>query len=356
MVDKSDSSFSSYIEEYSEDSENDSFLYDTFVENEVLVDVDFGDNHTEIMGEITEISVNEAVASGGEAAAGGGVAVGGEAAAGGEVVAGGGVAAGGEAAAGGEVVVSGEVQILANSKMQADEWNYFTRKEKVIRDQNGDEKFEKFIFCNVGQCHLSSNNSTSTLECHLKSRHHDAYIELNEKKININPWSTEIQKAKHELFVNWIVIDQQPFTIVDNSSFQKFMSSIQPRYKLPSRHTLKEMVMTKFKTACKEVHNYLQLSTSKVSFTMDMWTSISSLGILAITIHYINDSWQFEHFVLDVLYIPSPHDSSTIKNAVLKITDELKVTSQLVGITTDNEAKMIAATRKIKENLESLDF
>src|SRR3954453_13404337 len=101
MVDKSDSSFSSYIEEYSEDSENDSFFYNTFVENEVLVDVDFGDNHTEIMGEITEISVNEAVASGG------------------------GVAAGGEAAAG------GEVQILANSKMLADVWNFFTRKEKV---------------------------------------------------------------------------------------------------------------------------------------------------------------------------------------------------------------------------------
>src|SRR3954452_11288999 len=120
MVDKSDSCFSSYIEEYSEDSENNSFLYDTFVENEVLVDVDFGDNHTEILGEITEISVNEAVASDGEAAAGG------------------------------EVVAGGEVQILANSKMPADVWNYFTRKEKVIRDQNGDEKFEKFIFCNVG--------------------------------------------------------------------------------------------------------------------------------------------------------------------------------------------------------------
>jgi hypothetical protein len=256
MVDKSDSSFSSYIEEYSEDSENDSSFYDTFVENEVLVDVDFGDDHTEIMDEITEIS---GVMADNEAAAGSGVAAGSEAAA-----AGSGATTGGGAATGG-------------AKMPADVWNFFTRKEKVTRDQDGNEKFEKFIFCNVGQCHLSSNNSTTTLERHLKSKHHEAYIELNEKRINIEPWSTEIQKAKNELFINWIVVDQQPFTIVDNSSFQKFMSSIQPRYKLPSRHTLKEMVMTKFKTACEEVHNYLQLSTSKVSLTMDMWTSISSL-------------------------------------------------------------------------------
>jgi len=87
-----------------------------------------------------------------------------------------------------------------------------------------------------------------------------------------------------------------------------------------------------------------------------MWTSISALGILAVTIHYINDSWQFKHFVLDVLYIPSPHDSLTIKDSVLKITDKFEISNRLVGITTDNEAKMIAATRKIGENLELSDF
>jgi hypothetical protein len=116
------------------------------------------------------------------------------------------------------------------------------------------------------------------------------------------------------------------------------------------------MIVSKFETARIEVLNYLQLSTSKVSLTADMWTSISSLGILAITVHYINDSWQFEHFVLDVLYIPSPHDSETIKNAVLKITDDLNITNRLIGITTDNEAKMVAVGRKIKENLESANF
>ena len=232
----------------------------------------------------------------------------------------------------------------------------FTRKEKTIRDQNDEEKIEQFIFCNVGECHLSSNNSTTTLTRHLKSRHHNAYIELYEQRITIEPWTTEMQKAKHEFLVNWVIVDQQPFTIVDNSSFRKFMSSVQPRYKLPSRYTLKEMIVSKFEMAQKEICNYFQLSTSKVSLTMDMWTSISALGILAVTVHYINDSWQFEHFVLDVLYIPSPHDSITIKDSVVKITDEFKISNRLIGITTDNEAKMIAATRKIGENFELSDF
>jgi hAT family C-terminal dimerisation region/Domain of unknown function (DUF4413) len=323
MADTSDSSFS-YIDE--EDNEHDSLFYETYVEGEILVD--FGDDHTEIMDEITELNrvavVSETTDSG---------------------------------VVGNEAAIHSEAQMLANnSKIVADVWRFFTRKEKVTKDQNETEIIERFILCNVGQCQLSPNNSTSTLERHLKARHHNAYIELYEKRTSVEPWSAEIQKAKHEFFINWIVIDQQPFTIVNNLSFKKFMSSVQPKYKLPSRNTLKEMIMKKFETVQTEVLNYLQLSTSKVSLTIDMWTSISALGILAITIHYINENWQLEHFVLDVSYVPSPHDASTIKSAVLKITDKLNITSRLIGITTDNEVKMLSAVRKIKENLELPNF
>ncbi|GBB94703.1 hypothetical protein RclHR1_00240051 [Rhizophagus clarus] len=79
------------------------------------------------------------------------------------------------------------------------------------------------------------------------------------------------------------------------------MVAIQPCYKLPSRHTLKEM--------------------------------------------------QFEHFVLNVLYIFSPHDAAAIKNAILNITKEFQIENQLIGITSDNEAKIIVATRQIRENI-----
>ena len=310
MVDINDSSFSSYAEEDSNNSQDESFFYDTYVDDEILVD--FGDDQTE-RNVIAEI----------------------------------------------EDETGGEIQILAGSRpLSADVWKYFTRKETTTRNQNDEETeiIKPFIFCNIGECHLSNNNSTSTLERHLKAKHYDAYLELYENKIITELWPKEMQEAKHEFLVNWVVVDQQPFTVVDNLSFQKFMSSVQPRYKLPTRQTLKEMILLKFKTAREEICNYLQLSMSKVSLTMDMWTSITTLGILAITIHYINDNWQFKHFVLDVLYIPSPHDSSTIKDSVLQITGNFEISNRLIGITTDNEAKMIAATRKIREDLELSNF
>ena len=84
---------------------------------------------------------------------------------------------------------------------------------------------------------------------------------------------------------------------------------------------------------------------------MDMWTSISALGILAVTIHFINNNWQLEHFVLDVLYIPSPHNALAIKDSVLQITGEFEISNRLIGITADNEAKILQQHVKLEKIL-----
>src|SRR6266498_5272256 len=89
---------------------------------------------------------------------------------------------------------------------------------------------------------------------------------------------------------------------------------------------------------------------------MNMWTSISALGILAVTVHFINDNWMFEHFVLDVLYLPSPHNAITIKNAIIEIVNNLNIANRLIGITSDNEVKMIADTKKIGIELDLQRF
>ena len=64
----------------------------------------------------------------------------------------------------------------------------------------------------------------------------------------------------------------------------------------------------------------------------------------------------FEHFVLDVLYLPSPHNAITIKNAIIEIVNNLNIANRLIGITSDNEAKMIAATKKIGIELDLQRF
>ena len=115
------------------------------------------------------------------------------------------------------VSVASELKTTGSTTVNsAKVWKFFEKKEETIIDENGDEKIKKYIHCNVCQCHLSSTNSTTTLARHLKSKHKESYNELQEGLEELEFWPLEIQKEKHKSLVNWIIVDQQPFTIVEN--------------------------------------------------------------------------------------------------------------------------------------------
>ncbi|GBB91124.1 hypothetical protein RclHR1_18260001 [Rhizophagus clarus] len=216
-----------------------------------------------------------------------------------------------------ETITEAETEITEKSKPYHSKiWEYF---EKISEEE--EDNIKNYIICNLYQLHLLANNSTTTLEWHLKAKHkvdYDTYKSNVEVK-QLGFWATELQQEKYKLFINWIITDQQRFTVVENKNFRKFLSSIQLRYKLPTRHTVKSIIMNKFKDAQKQINNYLQLSTSKISLTIDMWTSITSL---------------------DVLYIPSPHNAISIKNAIIEVVTELKIENRLICITTNLKSNL----------------
>ncbi|CAB5210824.1 unnamed protein product [Rhizophagus irregularis] len=131
-------------------------------------------------------------------------------------------------------------------------------------ETSNDEQTETYILCHICEGHFSANNSTTTLERHLKAKHFDVYKDLGQVESNAKPWTVDIQQEKHNLF--------------------------------------------------------------------------------------------FDHFVLDVLYIPSPHTALAIKDSIIKIVLELNIADRLIGITSDNEAKMLVVTRLIKEDLNLSEF
>ncbi|CAB4395238.1 unnamed protein product [Rhizophagus irregularis] len=97
---------------------------------------------------------------------------------------------------------------------QARVWKHFEKKT-IEKD---DEQTETYILCHICEGHFSANNSTTTLERHLKAKHFDVYKDLGQVESNAKPWTVDIQQEKHNLFVNWIITDQQPFTIVENQT------------------------------------------------------------------------------------------------------------------------------------------
>jgi hypothetical protein len=103
--------------------------------------------------------------------------------------------------------------------------------------------------------------------------------------------------------IQWIVLSQQSFTIVEETSFLNFLQALYPRIKLPVANTIKNHLINYHKNGIEIIQEILQNLPGKISFTTDLWTSPSAKNFMAITAHFINDKWELESLVLDFAQI-----------------------------------------------------
>ncbi|RGB32258.1 hypothetical protein C1646_763139 [Rhizophagus diaphanus] len=113
-----------------------------------------------------------------------------------------------------------QMQVQVQKQKQKDNFDTFPcdsfLKKSIIGYDDEDYK----------ESHFSAKNSTTILKHHIKSKHPNVYNNLKQEEIKTILWTAETHKEKHKLFVNWIITDQQPFTIVENQNFKKFIASI----------------------------------------------------------------------------------------------------------------------------------
>ncbi|CAG8802448.1 16763_t:CDS:1, partial [Racocetra fulgida] len=61
-----------------------------------------------------------------------------------------------------------------------------------------------------------------------------------------DPYNDKEQKKCDEKLITWLIIDQQPFTVVDNQYFQEFLNFFDPRYTISTRQAVKTKIIDKF--------------------------------------------------------------------------------------------------------------
>uniref|UniRef100_A0ACD5ZZQ2 Uncharacterized protein n=1 Tax=Avena sativa TaxID=4498 RepID=A0ACD5ZZQ2_AVESA len=101
------------------------------------------------------------------------------------------------------------------------------------------------------------------------------------------------ERVCYEL-VRMIILHELPFRIVEYEGFRRFVSSLNPAFKLMSRTTIKEDCMAEFDRQKVELLEVLKNLTSRVSLTANLWTSNQELGYIYVILwitngHYIKE-------------------------------------------------------------------
>lgn len=141
-----------------------------------------------------------------------------------------------------------------------------------------------------------------------------------------------------------------PFNFFEDQTSVKLFSKLNQNFKLPFRNELRNSVINKFDFLQTKVKSLLANNDSKISLTIDSWTSIANRSYCGITCHFIDTNWNLTSFVLDFKAMSGQHSGQDIAQMVYDTLKDYRVENRIQGITTDNAS----ANFKFVEHLEVL--
>ena len=142
-----------------------------------------------------------------------------------------------------------------------------------------------------------------------------------------------------------IALDNQPFSIVDNTGFKNLVHLLEPHYKLPSRRYFAEVAIPDiYKEVKNRVEDFLQ-HQQFVSFTKDLWSSVAQDSMLSLTAHCISSDFNHKSYVLQSTEFNESHTEGNIANIITTCLRSWKVENKLLCIVRDNGANFVAGLR-----------
>lgn len=238
-------------------------------------------------------------------------------------------------------------------------WQYFSLKS------------EKDVAAECKTCHAQVSRggtepgkfNTTNLIAHLKQHHknqHEDFRKTTEAKTQTSgslkqptlsetfakrdklPRDGKKALAITEKIGQFIVLDDQPLSVVSNVGFKRLIEHLEPRYIMPSRHYIVDKTIPQMH---KEVQKCIAAHVEKanaVSFTTDIWSSDHRpLSLLSLTAHWIDADFTLWRAVLHAREFRGSHTANAIMNAMEEMLRDWKVDKKKVHVVLrDNAANM----------------
>ncbi|XP_058181162.1 zinc finger BED domain-containing protein RICESLEEPER 2-like [Rhododendron vialii] len=148
--------------------------------------------------------------------------------------------------------------------------------------------------------------------------------------------SFDHETAQKEL-ASAIIMHEYPLSIVDHVGFRRYSNALQPLFKVPCRNTMKVEIFKIYEYQRGKTMSLVVSNASTLAITTDMWTSSNQKkGFMAITAHFIDDSWTLQSRILRFIYVPCPHTKEVLCNQLLNCLIDWNIDRKISSITVDN--------------------
>lgn len=96
----------------------------------------------------------------------------------------------------------------------------------------------------------------------------------------------------------------------------------------------------------------LKVAPRRVSFTSDLWSSLTSDGYLCLTCHFIDKNWNLHKKVLNFNVMPPPHVGLALSEKIYGLLCEWGLKNKVFSITLNNSANNEVSTDALQIQLK----
>jgi hypothetical protein len=140
--------------------------------------------------------------------------------------------------------------------------------------------------------------------------------------------------------VKWMMHGVIPFSAVELPEFRAMLSLLKSGVAVPSRHTVSRDTMVCYREEEGRVNERLRNAASKISITLDCWTSPNNKAFLGVTGHYIDKDWALKSLLVDFVPLSGEHTGENLCGALVDVCERRGILGKLQGVTTDNAANI----------------
>ncbi|KAH9794591.1 BED-type domain-containing protein [Citrus sinensis] len=159
------------------------------------------------------------------------------------------------------------------------------------------------------------------------------------------------QEACRRATVKMIVLDELPFSVVENPGFRHFCSVAAPRYLLPPRRTISRDTLEMYLEEKAKLNSLLVGNKQRVSLTTDIWTSITTASYMVITAHFIDRDWNLHRKIISFNTV-NDHSSETIGKQLEKCLIDWGI-ERVFTVTVDNASPNEGALRYLIDRVKT---
>ncbi|KAJ7956570.1 Zinc finger BED domain-containing protein DAYSLEEPER [Quillaja saponaria] len=226
-----------------------------------------------------------------------------------------------------------------------------------------DGKSRTCKFC--GQSY-SIATATGNLGIHLANRHPGYDKSGNVVTDSVSQPTSVIKKSQPQsrfnqvdfdhlnwLLLKWLVSASLPPSTAEEKWLANSFKFLNPSVQLWSGEKYRSVLNEVFRSMQKDVRASLEQVSSKLSITLDFWTSFEQIFYMSITCQWIDEKWCFQKVLLDIRHIPYPCGGAEIYQTLVKVLKMYNMENRVLSCTHDNSQSAMHACHIFKEHLDS---